>query len=102
VTGAGFNFYYSAGLYISYIYPSGATGTIAVGGVIDVDVGKWYVAVGVFDPVNKTASVRISDAGLQYGTIGAGFPENTSLDVPLTIGGDPIGVMDILHERGLV
>ncbi|EPH1427118.1 LamG-like jellyroll fold domain-containing protein [Klebsiella aerogenes] len=91
-TGVGFNFYYSAGLYMSYIYPSGTTGTIAAGGVIDVEVGKWYVAVGVFDPVTKAASVRISDAGLQYGPIGTGFPENTSLDTAVSIGGDPNGL----------
>lgn len=92
VNSAGFNLYYSAGIYLSYIYPSGTTGTIAAGGVIDVDVDKWYVAVGVFDPVSKTASVRISEAGLQYGPIGTGFPENTSLDKEVSIGGDPNGL----------
>ncbi|MGQ5405352.1 LamG-like jellyroll fold domain-containing protein [Klebsiella michiganensis] len=89
---AGFNFYYSGGFYMSYIYPSGTPGTIAAAGVINAEVGKWYVAVGVFDPVNKTASVRISDAGLQYGTIGSGFPGNTSLDAAVSIGGDPGGL----------
>ncbi|EOV6093957.1 hypothetical protein ACN98T_005368, partial [Klebsiella aerogenes] len=87
VNSAGFNFYYSGGFYMSYIYPSGTPGTIAAAGVLTAEVGKWYVAVGVFDPVTKNASVRISDVGLQYGPIGAGFPENTSLDAPMGIGG---------------
>ncbi|HBQ0466128.1 TPA: hypothetical protein L7I91_004784 [Klebsiella aerogenes] len=91
VNSAGFNFYYSGGFYMSYIYPSGTPGTIAAAGAITAEVGKWYVAVGVFDPVTKNASVRISDAGLQYGTIGAGFPDNTSLDKAMCIGGDPNG-----------
>ncbi|CAI0909701.1 LamG-like jellyroll fold domain-containing protein [Serratia ficaria] len=90
--GVGFNFYYSGGFYMSYIYPSGTPGTIAGGGAIVAKVGKWYVAVGIFDPVNKTASVRISDAGLQYGTIGPSFPGNTSLDAAVSIGGDPNGL----------
>lgn len=92
VNSAGFNFYYSGGFYMSYIYPSGTPGTIAAAGVINAEVEKWYVAVGVFDPVTKTASVRISDAGLQYGPIGTGFPENTSLDTAVSIGGDPNGL----------
>lgn len=89
VNSAGFNFYFSNGLYMSYIYPSGTPGTIAAAGVITPEVGKWYVAAGVFDPVNKTASVRIGYLGLQYGPIGSGFPENTTLDKAVSIGGDP-------------
>lgn len=92
VRSAGFNFYYSGGFYMSYIYPSGTAGTIAAAGVLTAEVGKWYVAVGVFDPVTKAASVRISDVGLQYGPIGASFPENTSLDAAVSIGGDTNGL----------
>lgn len=91
VTGAGFTLYYSGGFYMAYIYPSGAQGSIAAAGVISAEVGKWYVACGVFDAANKTASVRISDAGLQYGPIGPNFPSNTVLDNPLSIGGGPNG-----------
>lgn len=91
ITGAGFNLYYSAGFYMAYIYPSGSPGTIAGAGVINGETDKWYVACGTFDSVNKTASVRISDAGLQYGTIGTNYPANTVLDNPLVIGGGPNG-----------
>lgn len=90
-TGVGFNLYYSAGMYMSYIYPSGTPGTIASAGVLTPEIDKWYVAAGVFDPVNKTASVRISDLGLQYGPIGTSFPANNLLDTPVSIGGDPNG-----------
>lgn len=92
INSAGFNFYYSGGFYMSYIYPSGTAGVISSAGVITAEIGKWYVAVGIFDPVTKTASVRISDAGLQYGNIGNGLPNNTSLDTAVSIGGDPSGL----------
>ncbi|EKZ6373160.1 hypothetical protein RE069_000191 [Klebsiella aerogenes] len=92
LSGIGFNFYYSGGFYMSFIYPSGTPGTIAGAGEITAEVGKWYVAAGVFDSVNRTASVRIGDAGLQYGTIGNTFPVNTVLDAALCIGGDPNGL----------
>lgn len=86
-TAKGFNFYYSGGLYMSYIYPSGTPGTIAAGGVVDVDVGTWYTAVGVFDAVNKVASVRIGADKLQYGTIGDGYPATDVAALAMNIGG---------------
>ncbi|WP_102803003.1 LamG-like jellyroll fold domain-containing protein [Klebsiella michiganensis] len=89
--GAGFNFYYSGGFYLSYIYPGGGTGTIATGEVSAPEAGKWYVAAGVFDAANKIASVRISELGLRYGSIGGSFPANTVLDAALSIGGGPDG-----------
>ncbi|HHS9616807.1 TPA: LamG-like jellyroll fold domain-containing protein [Raoultella planticola] len=91
LTGQGFNFYYSGGFYLSYIYPSRETGAIATGEVLAPEVGKWYVAAGIFNAANKTASVRISELGLRYGSIGGSFPANTVLDAALSIGGGPDG-----------
>lgn len=87
VAGAGFNLYYSRALLMSYMYESGATNGITQGDITQPEVDKWYVACGVFDAVNKVASVRFSDLGLLYGNIGASFPSNTVLDSPLCIGG---------------
>ncbi|SWU66214.1 hypothetical protein [Klebsiella pneumoniae] len=99
--GVGFNFYYGGGFYLGFTYPSGTAGKISAGGIIAAEVGKWYVAVGVFDPVSKTASVRISDAGLQFGPIGTGFPSNTSLDAPMGIGGKPGGATNTSMFGGI-
>ncbi|CAI2527866.1 LamG domain-containing protein [Serratia ficaria] len=90
-TGAGFNFYFSDQLLMAFIYPSGTPGTIASGDVGRPELDTWYVASGVFDPVNRTASVRIGDLGLRFGNIGDSMPTNTTLDTALHIGGDPNG-----------
>ncbi|MGO4743096.1 LamG-like jellyroll fold domain-containing protein [Serratia quinivorans] len=90
-TGNGFNLYYSGQLLMGYIFPSGTTGNIAVGTVAQPVVGEWYVAAGVFDPVNKKANVQFSELGLRYGDIGASFPVDTTLNTPMSIGGDPNG-----------
>lgn len=82
----GFNLYYSGGLYMSYLYPSGRPGTISAAGAVDVDVDTWYVAAGAFDSVSKTASFMVGDK-LQYGTIGTGYPEGAVLAANMHIGG---------------
>lgn len=89
--GAGFNLYFSSQMLMSFIYPSGTTGTITGGDVASPELNKWYVASGIFDLVNRTASVRISDLGLRFGTIGESMPANTILDHAMNIGGEPNG-----------
>lgn len=90
--GKGFNVYYNSGLYLACIKPDGTVTKIISQGTVSVpEINKWYVASGVFDPVGKVASVRFDTLGLRYDNLDAWIPENTSLDTPLSIGGDPTG-----------
>jgi hypothetical protein len=88
-SGHGFNLYYSGGLLMSFVYESGTLGTVSLGTVAAPEIGKWYVAAGIFDPVNKVASVEFTELGLRFGP--AGGATNRTLDTAFNIGGDPSG-----------
>ncbi|MGO4746017.1 LamG-like jellyroll fold domain-containing protein [Serratia quinivorans] len=89
--GHGFSFYYSGELLMSYVYPSGSLGTISLGNIAQPEIDKWYVAAGVFNPADGSASVRVSELGLRYGVLGDNVAQGQTLDTPLHLGGDPNG-----------
>ncbi|WBF43772.1 LamG-like jellyroll fold domain-containing protein [Serratia rubidaea] len=90
-SGHGFNLYWSGGLLMGFAYPSGEVRNISGGDVAQPETGKWYVAAGVFDPVNRKASVLFSDLGLRFGDLGENIAPDQTLSTALAIGGGPDG-----------